>query len=136
MAGILVATACRSAALAQPVAAPAPTMIFFDWGKSELQREYGTILDEAAADYLRGAGGIIEVVGHSDRSGPAARNRSASRARAQVVRDYLVARGVPVSAIAVRASGEDQLIVPTPDGVREPQNRRVDVRFVRPSIVR
>jgi OOP family OmpA-OmpF porin len=35
--------------------------------------------------------------------------------------------GVPVTAISVVGMGEKGLLVPTPDGVREPQNRRVEI---------
>ena len=35
--------------------------------------------------------------------------------------------GVPATAIAVVGRGEQGLLVPTPDGVREPQNRRVEI---------
>jgi len=35
--------------------------------------------------------------------------------------------GVPVTATSVVGMGEKGLLVPTPDGVREPQNRRVEI---------
>jgi len=44
--------------------------------------------------------------------------------------DYLmtlVRDGVPPTAITVIGKGETQLLVPTGDGVREPQNRRVEI---------
>jgi hypothetical protein len=37
--------------------------------------------------------------------------------------------GVPVTAISVVGMGEKGLLVPMPDGVREPQNRRVEIVF-------
>ena len=39
----------------------------------------------------------------------------------------LVARGVSRSAITVQAYGESRPLVATADGVREPQNRRVEI---------
>ena len=47
--------------------------------------------------------------------------------RANAVKDALVRNGVPATAIAVVGRGEQGLLVPTPDGVREPQNRRVEI---------
>jgi outer membrane protein OmpA-like peptidoglycan-associated protein len=69
------------------------------------------------------------VVGHSDRSGPSNANRASSRRRAEAVRDYLLTHGVPSAAIRVTAAGEEAPYIATEDGVREPQNRRVDVRL-------
>ena len=47
--------------------------------------------------------------------------------RANAVKDALVREGVPATQIAVIGRGEQGLLVPTPDGVREPQNRRVEI---------
>jgi hypothetical protein len=41
--------------------------------------------------------------------------------------DALVREGVPTRAITVIGKGESQLLVPTGDNVREPQNRRVEI---------
>jgi hypothetical protein len=41
--------------------------------------------------------------------------------------DALVRDGVPAQAISVIGIGEQGLLVPTGDGVREPQNRRVEI---------
>ena len=49
--------------------------------------------------------------------------------RANSVRDALIQRGVPAENITVESRGETQLMVQTPDGVREPANRRVEVSF-------
>ena len=45
-----------------------------------------------------------------------------------MVRDYLVGKGVPVAALVVHGEGENGPIIPTEDGVREVQNRRVEIR--------
>jgi hypothetical protein len=47
--------------------------------------------------------------------------------RANTVKDSLVRNGVPASAISVIGKGESQPLVQTADGVREPQNRRVEI---------
>jgi outer membrane protein OmpA-like peptidoglycan-associated protein len=41
----------------------------------------------------------------------------------------LQARGIPSSEIAIFAKGKKDLLVPTADGVREPQNRRVQIVY-------
>lgn len=104
--------------------------VFFDWGKPELTRDAETILGEAVAAWQRSPGSRVEVSSHADRSGPAGHNLGASRRRAEAVRDWLVERGIPAGAIAVAAHGESRPIIPTEDGVREAQNRRVEIRLL------
>ena len=69
----------------------------------------------------------IEVAGHADRSGTPQYNQRLSQRRADNVAAELVRRGVPRNAIVVTAFGESRPLVPTADGVREPQNRRVEI---------
>lgn len=118
-----------AAAITQAPAAPAPMMIFFDSGKREIRREWEPVIEEAAKQAL--AGTRLQVTGHSDRSGSAGVNRRGALERAQVVADALVARGVPRSALSVASEGEESPFVPTEDGVREIQNRRVDITPLR-----
>lgn len=106
---------------------PGVTYLFFDWGKSELSGDSRQALDMVAAAYAEAPRPLL-IDGHSDRSGPAPANLSGSRRRAEIVRDYLAAKGVPPGALRVRAFGESRSIVPTEDGVREAQNRRVEIR--------
>ena len=47
--------------------------------------------------------------------------------RANAVKDALVRAGIPANQIAVIGKGESDPLVPTADGVREPQNRRVEI---------
>ena len=105
-----------------------PTLVFFDWGKGELSGDAKANLDKFAERY-RLAPRAMTIDGHSDRSGADASNLASSRRRAGTVRDYLVERGVPGSAMTVRAYGETWPIIATADGVREVQNRRVEIRW-------
>ena len=117
-----------SASAQSPVTAR-PVMVFFDSGKDEIRREWAERLDAAVPLILRQSGSVVTIDGHSDRAGTSFANRRASLRRAEVVRDYLVGRGVPSAAIVVRGFGEDRPLIATADGVREPQNRRVDVHL-------
>jgi outer membrane protein OmpA-like peptidoglycan-associated protein len=69
------------------------------------------------------------IAGHADRSGPEAYNQVLSERRARNVAQALGERGIPASTMGVEAYGESQPRVPTDDGVREPQNRRVEIVF-------
>ena len=105
-----------------------PALIFFDWGKSELSGDAKAGLDKVVELY-RAAPRPMTVDGHSDRSGASGPNLTSSRLRATIARDYLVDKGVPASAMTVRAYGETWPIIAAADGVREVQNRRVEVRW-------
>lgn len=127
---IFVALSCLSARSAIAQAGDGqPFRIFFDWGRPDLTRDGEATLEEAVAAFREMQPARVQVAGHTDRSGSAAVNLSASRRRVEAVRSRLVALGIPANAIAVSAFGESRPIVPTEDGVREAQNRRVEIRF-------
>jgi outer membrane protein OmpA-like peptidoglycan-associated protein len=114
------------AAAAAPMAAARTFLVFFDWSKADLTDRARQIIGEAAA--ARGQGVTrIEVNGFTDRSGPADYNMQLSVRRANAVAAELVRRGVPRNEIVTRGFGEENNLVPTADGVREPQNRRVEI---------
>jgi len=124
------AMAGASLAHAPTVAAGSDFIIFFDWAKPDINRDAAEILDKVAAQYSSNPGARLILSGHSDRSGPSGVNLRSSKKRAEAVRDYLEGHGVPARAMSLQAYGEQRPIVATEDGVREVQNRRVEVRFV------
>jgi outer membrane protein OmpA-like peptidoglycan-associated protein len=107
-----------------PVAAPS-FMVFFDWDRSTLSQQALNTIQQAADAYKTKGNARITATGHTDTSGPANYNMALSLRRANAVKDALVRDGVPATAISVVGKGETDLLVPTGDGVREPQNRRV-----------
>jgi outer membrane protein OmpA-like peptidoglycan-associated protein len=114
------------AAAAAPMAAARTFLVFFDWSKADLTDRARQIIGEAAA--ARGQGVTrIEVNGFTDRSGSDRFNQGLSERRANAVAAELVRRGVPRNEIVTRGFGEANNLVPTADGVREPQNRRVEI---------
>ena len=117
--------------VAAPVApAPAPArsyLVFFDWDRADLTDRARQIIAEAAQATTRVQVTRIEVAGHADTSGTPSYNQGLSQRRAQNVASELVRLGVPREAITVQAFGESRPLVPTGDGVREPQNRRVEI---------
>jgi outer membrane protein OmpA-like peptidoglycan-associated protein len=117
--------------VAAPVAAaPAPArtyLVFFDWDRADLTARAREIIAEAAQNSTRVQTTRIEVAGHADRSGTPQYNQRLSERRAQAVAAELERQGVPRSAMVIQAFGESRPLVPTADGVREPQNRRVEI---------
>ena len=124
----------RPAPVAQPAPAapPAPQiartyLVFFDWDRADLTDRARQIVAEAAQNARRVQTTRIEVAGHADRSGSAQYNQRLSLRRAETVAAELVRHGISRNEIVVQAFGESRPLVPTADGVREPQNRRVEI---------
>jgi outer membrane protein OmpA-like peptidoglycan-associated protein len=104
-------------------------MVFFDWDRSEITPQAAAILDNAAAAYQQTGQAQVMLAGHADRSGSDQYNVGLSQRRAASVRQYLAGRGVPEGSVTSEAFGESRPLVETADGVREPQNRRVEIQF-------
>ena len=113
----------------QPVCNKGPYIVFFDWDKSDITPEAATILDNAIGAYGNCASVPIMLAGHTDRSGSTQYNQGLAERRNGSVRGYLTSHGVPDGGITAQAFGESQPRVPTADGVRELQNRRVEITY-------
>jgi OOP family OmpA-OmpF porin len=111
-----------------PMAAPEKFLVFFDFAKSTLTADARNTIAKAAK--AAGPAKLI-VVGHADRAGPEDYNLRLSKRRADAVKGELVRLGVPASQITTEGRGELDPLVPTADGVREPQNRRVEITHAR-----
>ena len=117
---------------APPPPAPAPVpsrtyLVFFDWDRSDLTSRARQIVAEAAQASTHVQTTRIEVNGYTDLSGTAAYNQKLSVRRAQSVEAELVRDGVSAGEISIHGYGESHPLVPTATGVREPQNRRVEI---------
>jgi len=117
-----------------PMAAPAPAvqparsyLVFFDWDKATLTDRARQIISEAADNSRHVQVTRIEVNGYTDTSGTPQYNMGLSIRRANAVKAELIRDGVPAGEITTQGFGETHLLVPTGPGVREPQNRRVEI---------
>lgn len=122
--------------VAPPPPAPAPSacnegpyLVFFDWDESNIRPDAATVLDNAVAQYANCGMARVMLAGHADKSGSAQYNVGLSQRRNTSVRAYLESRGIGGANIASEAFGETQPRVDTADGVREPQNRRVEITY-------
>jgi len=124
----MAAPAPAPAPVAAPMPAPARTyLVFFDWDKSDLSSRARQIISEAAQNAAKVNTTRIEVSGYADLSGTHPYNLALSQRRGDAVAAELVKDGVPKGEIAVQAFGDSHPLVPTAPGVREPQNRRVEI---------
>jgi OmpA-OmpF porin, OOP family len=120
-----------------PVAAPAapPTgpakvfLVFFDWDRADITPAGMDIVRQAANAYKAGGSIRVQVTGYTDLSGSTSYNQRLSLRRANNIANALAKLGVARSDMAVSGRGEDDPRVPTARGVREAQNRRVEIGF-------
>ena len=116
-----------------PAAAPEARqfVVYFPFDQSILTTDAQAVVQAAANYATQGAATRIVVVGHTDTSGSARYNVRLSERRARTVADALVGLGVNQGALAVDWKGKTDLAVQTPDGVKEPLNRRatIDINF-------
>jgi len=116
---------------AMPAVQPPPQarnfLVFFDWDRADLTDRAKSVIAEAARAATAGQVTRIAVNGYTDTSGTPRYNQALSERRAASVAAQLIADGVPKSEIAVMGYGETHLLVPTGPGVREAQNRRVEI---------
>ena len=131
----------KPAAVVTPAAAPQPApapkqtqapvaksyLVFFDFDRSAITPEAKRTIEQAAANAKAAKATSINLVGHTDAAGPEKYNMALSLRRANAVKAELVKLGTPADEISVVGKGKSEPLVPTADGVREPQNRRVQI---------
>jgi len=121
---------------AAPIAPVAPPpmarrvfLVFFDWDRDTITPDGSRVIQQAADAFRSGTPVQLQVTGYTDASGSAGYNQRLSERRANNVANALARMGVPRNAMAVNGRGKADQRVPTADGVREPQNRRVEIVF-------
>ncbi len=127
---------------APPQKAPAPVeagepmkveeamyLVFFNWDAADLSSGAISVLEAVAAEIKKNPPAQVNVLGHADTSGDPDYNKRLGFKRANAVRDELVKLGVGKDIMVVDSRGESELLVETPDNVREPANRRVNISF-------
>ncbi len=85
------------------------------------------VLDTAAQSILAGpATTKVEISGHTDSVGPEPENQTLSLQRAQAVRIYLVAKGVPAASLTARGEGSTRPVGDNATAEGRAQNRRIE----------
>jgi len=112
---------------APAISQPNTYIVLFDFDRAEIRPDGQAVINDVIAEAQRLGTPAISVTGHADRSGPADYNLALSLRRADAVREALIGGGIAPEQITVAGRGEEEPAVPTPDGVREQANRRVEI---------
>lgn len=104
-------------------------LVFFNWDAHDLNSGAQSVLEAVAAEIKKNPPKQVNVLGHADTSGDPDYNKKLGFKRANAVRDSLIKLGVSPTILVVDSRGESELLVDTPDNVREPANRRVNISF-------
>ncbi len=101
--------------------------IRFDFNKATIKPEYQELIRKLATATQENKNIRVSVVGHTDTMGSKNYNYSLGGRRAEAVQKMLINYGIPAAQIVAVSAGEEDLAVPTADGVANAANRRVKV---------
>lgn len=104
-------------------------LVFYDYDTPVVTPQGQFIINAAAANFLNSAFTIVHVIGYADTYLDEAYALQFTGQIANTVARALVDGGIPAEVIKAEGRGEQDLRIPTPPGVRQPQNRRVEITF-------
>jgi len=113
--------------LAEEPETPAKFILHFKSDSDMLTDSSRARIPEIVAEIEKRNSMDIGVAGHSDRVGDEGYNIELSFKRARQVSTLLQKQGVDARFIHTSSHGEGNPLIPTPDNVPEPRNRRVEV---------
>lgn len=102
-------------------------LFYFEPGTAQLTQASKDQVGEVIRVIRTKEPAAVDIIGHSDRAGDADKNYILALDRAKEVKKFLLDQNVTLEHTSVTSHGEDDPIIQTPDGVEEPQNRRVEV---------
>lgn len=105
-----------------------PRAVYFDFDKSNIRPDAEATLDEAIRIIKEFGYTAVVCEGHTDSRGTDAYNQDLSLRRANAVRDYLIAGGIPASGITIEGYGESRPVATNDTDDGRQQNRRVELQ--------
>lgn len=104
-------------------------VVYFGFNKTNLTDRALSVIGEVVSAYNSIGSSGVRVDGHTDTVGSNSYNQGLSEARANRVAGALAQRGIPAAGISTQGFGETRLARPTGDNVREPLNRRAEIKL-------
>ena len=114
-------------ALAARPTPPTTFVLYFEQGGATLTPESQALLPALYEELAHRTQPDVSIVGHTDTLGDAQTNEALGLARAQAVAALLVGDKLSAERTSIESHGKRNLLIPTPDNVDEPRNRRVEV---------
>lgn len=106
---------------------PVSTLFYFEQATAELTQSSKDQIEALVQTIISRQPVSVDIIGHSDRAGDADTNYQLALERAKELQQFLLERNISLERCSVVSYGEDDPLIPTDDGVLEPQNRRVEV---------
>jgi outer membrane protein OmpA-like peptidoglycan-associated protein len=104
-------------------------IVYFDFNSSKLPKSAIDLLkslcDARIFEYSK-----VSLIGSADRSGSDRLNNELAQARINAVRSYLLSHGIEDTSINTEIKIEGMAPIHTSDGVKEPENRRVELKVI------
>jgi general secretion pathway protein A len=104
-----------------------PIVLYFHYNSNEISAADYRMLNQFVDRVRAVSGAQIVVTGHTDRSGSDAYNQKLSEFRANIVKGYLVGKGLPPEAIEAEGKGGEQPIAGADSSALQKKNRRVEI---------
>jgi len=104
--------------------------VFFSTGSAELQPTSLAELDQLFQLLQQNADLRLEVSGHTDNAGPPEVNQRLSEARANSVRDHLVAKGIDAGRLTAVGMGDNRPVAPNDSDADRARNRRTEIKVL------
>lgn len=102
----------------------------FEHDRDILTTDSKVILDQVASQLIaQKTERRIQIMGHTDASGPTSYNRQLSQQRAEAVLNYLVSKGVDSAKLSAVGRGESQPIADNATAEGRSKNRRVELHW-------
>lgn len=102
-------------------------ILYFKEGSTDVLEGSKNTLSELFEEVSKRQAVEVQVTGHTDTVGSEADNDRLSTERMQTIKEMFIKRGLQATFIRAVGRGERELLIQTPDNVREPRNRRVEV---------
>lgn len=102
----------------------------FDFNKAILRPDSEPVLNQVLALFTHDPTYSAEIGGHTDNIGNSAYNRKLSAARADAVKDWLIAHGVTASRLSTAGYGDTRPLVPNTSDENRARNRRVELKRI------
>ena len=110
-----------------------PNDVSFDTNSAAIRPEMRSVLEPFATELRGDPNARVAIVGHTDSTGSTAVNNPLSFDRANSVRDYLVARGVPSVQVQTNGRGEAEPVASNDSESGRARNRRVEIYLREPA---